>query len=229
MSCIIMDTKLTSFGYILEPSKYSPALGYAGLKVLIAGKPTQRLFDVKVMHLPTFDSRYYHRALVSRLELEPTEIFQVCLGQLDLETYKGEHLRAFSFGGVLKAAVEMDNLYCELTSTAPIFKLQDAPGTVSEIIADELMDLLAEQQARLPGHEDELYSRLAKIEPYPLFLACMVSLQKRIDSIPMSLRRQNFYKVSTNVKKAIQTVRDTDGWDGHSPGLEEILSKGGGS
>jgi hypothetical protein len=57
----------------------------------------------------------------------------------------------------------------------------------------------------------------------------MVSLQKRIDSIPMSLRRQNYYKVSTNVKKAIQTVRDTDGWDGHSPGLEEILSKGGGS
>jgi hypothetical protein len=180
------------------------------------------------MHLPTFDGRYYHHAQVSRHKLEPTETFQVCMGQLNLETFKGEHLRAFSFGGVLKATVEMDNLYCELTSSAPIFKLQDAASSVSEIIADELMDFLAEQQARLPGHEDELFSRLAKTEPYPLFLACMVSLQKRIDSIPMSLRRQNFYKVSTNVKKAFQTVRDTDGWDGRSPSLEEILSKGGG-
>jgi hypothetical protein len=91
------------------------------------------------------------------------------------------------------------------------------------------MDLLAGQQARLPGHEDELYSRLAKIEPHPLFLASMVSLQKRIDNIPLSQHRPNFYKVSSNVKRAIQIVRDSDGWDGRSPSLEDYLSKGGAS
>jgi hypothetical protein len=224
-----MDTKLASFGYILESSKYSPELGYAGLKVLISGKPTQRLFDVKTLHIPTFDGRYYHQTQVSRHELAPVETFQVCLGQLTLETYKGEHLRAFSFGGVLQTAVEMDNLVCQLTSSAPIFKLQDSAGIAGGVIADELMDLLAGQQARLPGHEDELYSRLSKFEAYPLFLAGMVSLQKRIDSIPMSQRRQNFYKVSSNVKRAIQTVCDSDGWDGHSPSIEDYLTKGAAS
>jgi hypothetical protein len=224
-----MDTKLASYGYNLEPSKYTPALGYAGLKVLISGKPTQRLFDVKTLHIPTFDGRHYHQTTVSRHELAPVETFQVCLGQITLETYKGEHLRAFSFGGVLKAAVEMDNLVGDLTSSAPIFKLQDAAVTAGGVIADEIMDLLAGQQARLPGHEDELYTRLAKIEPYPLFLASMVSLQKRIDSIPTSQHRPNFYKVSSNLKRAIQIVRDSDGWDGRSPSLEDYLSKGGAS
>jgi hypothetical protein len=224
-----LDTKLASFGYLLGPSKYTPELGFSDLKVLISAKPTQRLVDVKTLHISTFDGRYFHQTQITRHELEPKESFQVCLGQIILDTYKGERQRAFSFGGVLRTTIEMDNLLCELTSTAPIFKLQDAAGTAGGVIADELMDLLAAQAAKLSQHEDELYSRLVKFEPYPLFLAGMVSLQKRVDSIPINLRRQNFYKVSSNVKRAIQIVRDSDGWDGRSPSLEDLLSNGGGT
>jgi hypothetical protein len=222
-----MDPKLAAFGYILEPSKYSPDLGYSGLKVLIAGQPTQRLFDVKTLHVPTFDGRFYHQTQVSRHELEPKETFQVCPGQIDLETFQREHLRIFTFGGVLQTTVDMDNLYCEFTSGAPIFKMQENPGAAGWMIADEIVEMLAEKQAKMAGHEDELYSHLAKVDPYPLFLACMVSLQKRIDEFPMHLRREKYHKVSANVKRANQIVRDTDGWDGRSPGLDEIISKGG--
>jgi hypothetical protein len=222
-----MDTKLTSFGYLLGPSKYTPELGYSGLKVLISEKPTQRFFDVKTLHIPTFDGRHYHQTQVTRHELEPKETFQVCLGQIILDTYKGERLRFFSFGGVLQTTVEMGDLLCELTSTAPIFKLQDTASPTSGVIADELMDLLAAQATKLPGHEDELFSSLAKFEPYPLFLASSVSLQKRVDSIPLNLRRQNYYKVSSNVKRIFQTVCDSDKWDGRSPSIEDYISKGG--
>jgi hypothetical protein len=222
-----MDPKLATLGYELGPSKYSPALGYSGLSLLISGRPTERLFDVKTLRVPTFDGRWFHQTQISRHELEMAETFQVVLGQLSLETYRGEHIRAFSFGGVLRATLKRDDLYCEFTSNAPIFRLQEATISVGGVVADEIMDLLAEKQVTLTHHEDELYSRLAKFEPYPLFLACLVSLQKRVDSVPLHQRHEKFQKLSSNLKRAIQIVRDSDGWDGHSPSLEDLLTNGG--
>lgn len=144
-----------------------------------------------------------------------------------METHRGEHLRAFSFGGSLNVKTDRDDLYCELTSAAPIFKLQEDPNSGGGVIAEELLDLLAEIEITLPGHEDELFSRLAKVEPYPLFLACIISMQKRADSVPLHLRRDRYQKAAANLRRAIKTVRDTDGWDGHSPSLQDLLTSGG--
>lgn len=219
-----MDAKLASYGYEFEASKYSPALGYSGLRLLISGRPTQRFFDVKTLHIPTFDGRFYHQTQVTRHELKPKEMFKVCIGQLSLETYQGDHLRAFSFGGLLQAAVEQDDLVCELNSSAPIFKLQDDPGMVGYVIAEEIMELLAEKQTGLARHEDELYSRLGKFEPYQLFLACIVSLEKHAESYPVNLRRENYHKLVSALHRAINIVKETDGWDGRSPSIEDLLS-----
>jgi len=221
-----MDAKLNSIGYDFEPSRYSPDLGYSRLRVVISGKPTQRFFDVKLLSIHTFDGQFLRNTQITRHELAPNETFQACLGEVRLETYQGETLRAFSFGGNLQATVEMGDLYCEFTSTAPILKVQEDPDSVSGVIADEIMDLMAENETKLAGHEDELYERLSKFEPYSLFLSCMVSLQKRAEDVPMAVRRERYHKVSSNIKRAIQIVRNTDGWDGHSPSLEDLLSDG---
>ena len=221
-----MDAKLASYGYEFEASKYPAGLGYSRLRLVISGRPTQRFFDVKTLHIPTFDGRFYHQTQVTRHELEPKEMFKVCIGQLSLDSYQGESLRAFSFGGQLQAVVTQDDLLCDLTSTAPIFKLQDDPGMVGYIIAEEIMELLAEKQARLARHEDELYSRLGKFEPYQLFLACIVSLEKRAESYPVNLRRENYHKLVSALHRAINIVKETDGWDGRSPSIEDLLSGG---
>jgi hypothetical protein len=222
-----MDSRLASLGYELGPSKYSPALGYTSLKALISGHPTERFFDVKTLHIPTYDGRYYHPTQISRHELDTSQTLQVCLGQIALDTYRGEHFRVFSFGGSLQIKLEMADLHCELTSNAPILKQGEDPMSVNGFIADEILDLLSEAQVTLGHHEDELYSRLAKYEPYPLFLACMISLQKRLESVPLHQRHERFRKGESILKHAIQTVRETDGWDGSSPTLEDLLSKGG--
>jgi hypothetical protein len=222
-----MNSKLTALGYELGPSKYSPPLGYSGLSVLISGHSTERYFDVKTLHVPTFDGRYYHPAQISRHELDTSQTLQICVGQIDLETYRGEHLRAFSFGGSLSIRLDMSDLHCEFTSNAPILKLGDDPMSMNGFFVDEIRDLLAEVQASLGNHEDELYARMAKFDPYSLFLACIVSLQKRLESVPQYQRHERFRKGETLLKHAAQAVRDTDGWDGHSPSLEELLSDGG--
>jgi hypothetical protein len=222
-----MDSKLTAYGYDLEPSKYTPSLGYSRLRIAISGRPTQRFFDVKKMRIPTFDGRFYHQTSITRHELAPKETFQVCVGELVLDSYQGESLRAFSFGGKMSATVEREDLICELNSSAPIFQLQDDPGSVGNVIIEEILDLLAEIQAGLAGHEDELYTRLASFEPYQVFLSSLVSLEKRVDNVPTHLRNEKYHKVATRIKHAIQIVCNTDGWDGDSPRLEELISSKG--
>jgi hypothetical protein len=219
-----MDARLNSIGYVFEPSKYNPALGYSQLKLRISGKPTERFFDVKLLSVPTFDGRFFRHTHITRHELSPNETFKACIGELSMETYQGETLRAFSFGGLLRATVEMGDLFCELTSNAPIFMLQNEPVSVSEVIASEIMDFLAQDAVKLAGHEDELYARLSKHEPYQLFLSCLVSLQKRAETVPMAQRRERFHKVVSNLKRAIQIIHDADGWDGNSPSLEDLIS-----
>ena len=218
-----MDANLHTTGYRFGPSKYSPPLGYSRLEVIIPARPSQRYFEVKALRLPTFDGRYFHQTQVTRHELSSAENLQVCMGALSLEPHTGDALRAFSFGGMLRISVEEGDLACELTSTAPIFKLRGDPQITGSLIAEELMDLLAEKQARLAGHEDELYSRLARIDPYQAFLASMVSLQKRLEWFPTSMRREKFHKVSAELQKAMQVVGHADGWDGKSPGLDDLL------
>jgi hypothetical protein len=222
-----MDAGLTSIGYEFTPSKYNPALGYSGLQLIISGQPTQRFFDIKLLNLPTFDGRFFHHTQVSRHELELDETLQVCIGELSMSTHRGENLQAFTFGGRLHARVTMGDLYCEFSSQAPIFRLPGEPGSIGRVVVDEIMELLAQNEVKLSGHKDELYTRLSKYEPYPLFLACLVSLQARVASVPLSLRHDNYQKISSRVKHAVQIVRDTDGWDGRSPSLEDLLFEGG--
>ena len=219
-----MDARLNSIGYVLEPSKYNPALGYSQLKVRISGKPTDRFFDVKQLSIPTFDGRFLRHTQITRHELEPKETFKVCIGELIMETYQGESLRGFSFGGNLRASVEMGDLFCELTSNAPIFVFQNESVSVSDVIASEIMDFLAQDAVKLAGHEDELYAQLSKYEPYQLFLSCLVSLQKQVEIIPIAQRREGYHKLVSNLNRAIKIVHDADGWDGNSPRLEDLLS-----
>jgi hypothetical protein len=219
-----MDVRLNSIGYVFEPSKYNPALGYSQLKVRISGKPTERFFDVKLLSVPTFDGRFLRHTQITRHELAPNETFKACIGEFGMETYQGETLRGFSFGGNLRATVEMGDLFCDLTSNAPIFLMQNEPVSVSEVIGSEIMDFLAQDAVKLAGHEDELYAQLSKHEPYQLFLSCLVSLHKRVEAVPMAQRRERYHKVVSNLNRAIQIVHDSDGWDGNSPSLEDLLS-----
>jgi hypothetical protein len=221
----MMDKELLTFGYKLEPTRYKPQLGYARLKAAIAGKPTQRYFDAKLLRIPTFDGRFTHQTQITRHGLTPQETLQVCLGWITLEGYQGDPQQFFSFGGVLKTLVEDDYRCCEFASNAPIFKRRENPGAIGHVLVDEIVEILAEIASKLSQHEDEVNARMAAIQPYEVFLSCLVTLQKRLSGVPAHLRREKFQQANAEVQKIIHILRTTDGWDGCSPTLEELLVK----
>jgi hypothetical protein len=218
-----MDSKLSSMGYVFDPSRYSPKLGYSRLRMVISGQASQRFFDVKTLQIPTFDGRVMHKTRIDRYEMVPNEVFQVCVGELILESYQGERLHAFSLGGKLTATVEKGERLCDFVSDAPIFLMEEDPESISGVMADEIEDLIAKIEVELTDHENELYYRLSKYEPYTIFLACLVSLKKRAESVPVEIRRERFNKISANIDQAIKTVQENDSWDGNSPSLEDLL------
>jgi len=219
-----MDVDLVSLGYKLEPTRYKPPLGYSRLKAAISGEPTQRFFDVKLLRLPTFDGGFSRQTQISRHEQNPKKTYQVCLGWLSMESHQGEAIQFFSFGGVLQTSVLDEYRTCEFASNAPIFKQQEAPGAAGSVLIDEIVELLAEIEAKLPRHEDELYSHLARYEPYEVFLSCLSTLQKRINGVPTNLRREKFRMANADLEKINRIIRSTDGWDGCSPTLDELVS-----
>ena len=220
----MVDNDLLSQGYKLNPSRYQPHLGNSRLQLLISSHPTKRFFDVKQIRLPTFYNRVYQKTQISRHELSPKESFQVCMGRFCLEAYQGFSRQGFSFGGALHVSILEGDLYCDFTSTAPIFMVGPDPVAVNNLIVDEILEFLAEKEAKLGQHEDEMYGRLAKFDPYAVFLACLVSLQEQLEGVPASLRRDKYCKTAATIQKVIEIVRKTDGWDGCSPTLEELLT-----
>ena len=142
-----MDAKLTSIGYEFEPSRYSPGLGYSRLRVVISGKPTQRFFDVKLLRIPTFDGRFLRQTQVTRHELEPNETFQVCLGELRLETLPGRTPAGFLLWR--QPAAQQSTWVICIASLHPMPQFLRCKMTLvrrAGLIADEIMDLLAEKK-----------------------------------------------------------------------------------
>lgn len=61
-----MDAQLASLGYEFGPSKYSPALGYYGLRSdLSTAYPAT--FDIKLLYLPAFEGWDGHSPSVEDL------------------------------------------------------------------------------------------------------------------------------------------------------------------
>jgi hypothetical protein len=228
-----MDQKPPALGYEFAPCRYGPHVGYARLRVVLSASPSGRYFDVRALHLPTFDGRSLHQTEIVSHPAAAPEALPVCLGPLSLESHRGEMLHAFSFGGALHtlpAGPETPaEILVELSSSAPLIRLPDDPAgdpaDISSLFVEEVLAMLAEKQAGLAGHEEELYARLAACDPYRVFLSCLVSLEERVERVPPHLQLEGHAQVKTGLHKAIQAVRSADGWDGRAPRLEELLGE----
>jgi hypothetical protein len=217
------DQDVLSLGYAFDPTRYNPRIGYCRVRALIPNQPAQRYFDVRKLHVPTFDGWDFKQIQVSRHEPEMQHKFHVSLGHLILESFDGKKVEAFCFGGQLQTRVDREGLFCELTSNAPIIKQQDVPGSVATILVDEIIQFIASLEPQLSGHEDEFHSRLAKFEPYSIFLSCLISLKKRLDSVPKNMQRESYRKTCAVLQQVTQILQTQDGWDGRSPTLEELV------
>ena len=222
-----MDQKPPDLGYEFEPSRDGECVGYASLRVVLSASPSGRFFDARTLHLLTFDGRSVHPTKIVSSDLIPPGTRQVCLGQLTVDSYRGEVLHVISFGGELRTHQAGTELLAEVSSSAPLLRLPDKEqgdhlGTC-RLFVEEVLALLAEAGTQLPGRHEDLCARLAGRDPYQVFLSCLVSLERRMERLPDYQQPESYQQAHQELHRAIHAVREADGWDGRAPGLDELL------
>ncbi|BCX03381.1 MAG: hypothetical protein KatS3mg053_1319 [Candidatus Roseilinea sp.] len=165
-------------GYYLYPAARAGDPGYPRLDVNIFAAPTHRHYDTRVLHLPVA-----HFGSVRQMDIRhPWHVahYRVCAGRITLRDFVDKPVVFFSFGGNAAVEVRPDRTHCTITSDAPILHLIEEEDAAT-LLGEEFEALLARRRGAWAGRQDQYESRLVKVEPVALYLACLNALRHALD------------------------------------------------
>lgn len=171
-------------GFTLLASLHLGSLGYGGLLVAIRKQPTDEHFDPERLQLPLRDDDGvdWWRTL-SLLSPSPASA-HVCPGRLILVDRFEKRLEFFSFGGTLQVTRRSGEMWCSISSPAPILELVTEQETVIDQLAAEAEALWAGVRANWGIADEEFERRLALVEPLSLYMTTLHTLLSRWKSSP---------------------------------------------
>jgi hypothetical protein len=208
-------------GYYYHPTYYSFPLGHPQLDFELLAQPGGRSFDLKLAHVPIWENNNLKYETLSHRVRQPNKL-QVFPGRFSLQAFDGQALNGFSFGGILQLIHFPDFTRCRLISPAPIGDLNYNPESPQFIIISALAALIAKGRAEVKNDELLAY-KLAKVDPFQLFVASLMTLDKRIKKV-VAVQPQLYRQLDNMIGEAIQAVKEAGKWLDSVPDLEELLS-----
>jgi hypothetical protein len=210
------------FDYRFYPSKYHPPIGYTGFEICLSPIPTKRFFDVYSTQFHILRAESIKNLLLEPEKAIPRTEMRVAPGPIILTAHNGDLEEVFCFGGEMAVEKQKDYLFCRFTSTAPVFGMSlDAPAT-DRVFVEELRATAAKEEAHATAPE-RFWATLAHIEPYPLFLSSLVTLETDLDAWPNSLHGTQHHELLQIIHQIKSAVRATDGWPASIPTLSQLL------
>jgi hypothetical protein len=207
-------------GFYYHPHKPSIPIGHPQLDFDLLAQPGNRSYNLKFAKFQIWDNDNLRYETLSNLTREPAGL-QVSPGRFSLQTFDGQVLNGFSFGGRLELVHFPDFTRYHLTSTAPIGNLSDDPGSPQVIIIGELAALAARKRA---GTTQELLARnLAAADPFQLFVASLAALDTRAKKLAAAAKTQQYRQMARLVNNAVQALKEAGEWPDPVPNLETLL------
>jgi hypothetical protein len=179
-------------GYYFHPPVDAHAIGYPQLDVVIRPAPTGDHIDPESVacHIATND-RSIRLHVVHPWTQETT--YRVCLGEIDIEGMRQEHVKAFTFGGTLRIDSDSRRTLCQIISPAPLLEHARQTMTLPEQVIEEVQILIAERRAA-PNDDDAFELKLAAVDPLLLYHACLVALHEKFAHFPATDDAQHHFK-----------------------------------
>lgn len=171
-------------GFALLPSSHPGSPGYSGLLVAIRKQPTGEHFDPERLNLPLQDESGIDWWRTLSLLSPPEKSAHVCPGRVILLDRFEKQLEFFSFGGTLEVISRPHELWCAISSPAPILELVAERDTIADQLASEAKALWAEIRAKWGPRDHEFERRLAEAAPLPLYTATLHAILSRWESAP---------------------------------------------
>lgn len=231
---------IENLGYYLLPKSHPHSPGYPGLFVILRERPSESHFDPESMHLrlreqdfPQLNpaltakrARDVHANWITlRLNSPISDTRHVCPGEVTLTDRRGKRVQFFTFGGSLTViAVPHRRIYA-LRSPAPILELQGDAESVPDQLAAEVEALLARFEARWQTRRAGFIRRLASLDPFQFYAACLEDILARLERSP-ALRRSwpGFHGA---LQEEQQWLAQSGQWPDPLPALEDLLAPHG--
>ena len=201
-------------GYTFHPPLEAHSIGSSQLDVVIRPAPTGEHIDPESVecHVAA-DDRSIRLHMVHPWTQETT--YHVCLGEIDIEGMRHEHVKAFTFGGTLRIDSYSQRTLCQIVSPAPLLEYSRQAPTLSEQVIEEVQILVAERRA---AHEDDdaFEQKLVAADPLQLYHACLLALQEKFAHFPATDDAHRHFKQFLH--DAAQSLAD-----GTVPALTNLL------
>jgi hypothetical protein len=170
-------------GYCFHPPTAEHSLGYPQLDVVIRPTPTGEHFDPESVTCPVATVNGSSRLRVVHPWTQDN-IYRVCAGEIDIEDVRGEHVKAFTFGGELRLDADARRTICQIISPAPLLEHARQTLSLEEHLIEEVLILFAER--RVAQDEDVFERKLAAADPSQLYHACLVALNEKFAHFPLT-------------------------------------------
>ncbi len=209
-------------GYYFHPTRRAGSPGHPQLDVNLYGEATEKHFDP---HRVTFWAISLGGDVTRITIMHPwhgPQQLRLCAGRMAIVDRTDKTVEAFLWGGDLTITGHDTHTRCEFTSSAPIIHLQDTQ-TMPTVLVSEFEAMLAQLQARWGGDDTGFRKKLATVEPFPLFVAGLVTIKARLAAAPANLHGQRYQQAAHLINQTIQTIQANDRWPVSPPDLSDLL------
>ncbi len=210
-------------GIYAVTSRYWPPIGVERMDLYLTPLASHRLFDAHSVRLQSAVNEVLQYFTVSHSGSVRGRR-PICAGLFTIYDHNHTHYwEGLSFGGTVTVTVHYAYTQVVLTSPAPIFFLIGDADPIQHLLFDEIMANVARHRAEAHESDAEYARRLARADPYMLFLAALNSLHKMARRGPPSMSGNHHIEVQRAVQRMIDAVRKLDGWPEQAPQMEDLL------
>ncbi len=210
-------------GIYATNSHYWPPIGVDRVDLYLTSTASHRLLDAASARFQSAANEMLQYFTVSHGGVLRGDK-PICAGLYTIYAHNRVHFwEGLTFGGTISTTAHYAYTHVALTSPAPIFVLMGNGDPIQHLLFDELMAAVARHRAEVHESDSEYARRLAKADPYELFLASLGKLHTMARHGPPSMAGDRHLEVQRAVQRMIDAVRKLDGWPAHVPQLEDLL------
>jgi hypothetical protein len=217
------ETIAATAGIYAANSHYWPPIGVDRVDLYLTSTASHRLLDAASVRLQSAANEMLQYFTVSHGGALRGDR-HICAGLYTIYAHNRVHYwEGITFGGTATITAHYAHTHVAITSPAPIFVLMGNGDPIQHLLFDELMAAVARHRAEVHESDSEYARRLAKADPYGLFLASLTTLHTMARHGPPSMAGDKHLEVQRAVQRMIDAVRKQDGWPTHVPHLEDLL------
>lgn len=217
------ETLAATAGIYAANSHYWPPIGVDRVDLYLTSVVSHRMLDATSARFQTAANEMLQYFTVSHGGVLRGDK-PICAGLYTIYAHNRVHYwEGLTFGGMVSITAHYAYTHVAITSPAPIFVLMGNGDPIQHLLFDELMAAVARHRAEAHETDAEYARRLAKADPYALFLASLGTLHRMARHGPPSMAGDSHLEVQRAVQRMIDAVRKQDGWPTHVPQLEDLL------